>query len=211
MKFKAFISNNSHVPHSRPRVRGANNLTICFFGIYNPKYPRNRVLISGLKQNDVNVIECGTELKGVKKYFDLIKKHWEIRKEYDILFVAFPGWHSMILAKFLTRKPIIFDAFISVYDSAVFDRKNTKQYSLKARYFWFIDWLACVLADKVILDTNEHIKYFVSEFGLKKEKFERIFVGSFAETFSLPGNIKKNNGRGGRIRIYDLNHNLLIL
>ncbi len=172
-------------------VRGG--IIICFFGIYRPEYSRNRALVSGLKQNGVEVIECRTELNGIKKYFDLIKKHWKIRKDYDVLFVAFPGWHSMILAKFLTRKPIIFDAFVSMYDSTVFDRKSIKEHSLKAKYFWFIDWLACVLADKVILDTNEHIKYFVSEFGVKKEKFERIFVGSFAETFALPKNVKKNN------------------
>ncbi|MCK5285785.1 MAG: glycosyltransferase [Candidatus Pacebacteria bacterium] len=168
-------------------------LTICFFGRYDNKYSRNRILIKGLLENDVNVIECRTELKGVIKYFDLIKKHWKIRKEYDVLFVAFPGWHSVVLAKFLTRKPVIFDAFVSIYDSTVFDRKNTKEDSLKAKYFWFIDWISCKLADKVILDTNEHIKYFVQEFGIKKEKFERIFVGSFAETFSFPKIERKNN------------------
>jgi len=159
------------------------NLTICFFGRYDNKYARNRILIKGLQENGVKVIECRTELKGVIKYFDLIKKHWKIRKDYDVLLVAFPGWHSVVLAKFLIRKPIIFDAFVSIYDSTVFDRKNTKERSLKAKYFWFIDWLSCKLADKVILDTNEHIKYFVKEFSLKKEKFERIFIGSEPEFF----------------------------
>lgn len=168
-------------------------MKICFFGRYNPEYSRNRVLISGLKENDVEVVECRTELTGVIKYFDLIKKHWKIRKDYDVLFVAFPGWHSVVLAKFLTRKPVIFDAFVSIYDSTVFDRKNTKERSLKAKYFWFIDWLSCKLADKIILDTNEHIKYFVKEFGIKKEKFHRIFVGSFAENFSFTNIIKKND------------------
>ncbi|MEA2112505.1 MAG: glycosyltransferase [Patescibacteria group bacterium] len=168
------------------------NLTICFFGIYDPNYSRNRVLIQGLKENDVKVIECRTELKGIKKYFDLIRRHWKIRKDYDVLFVAFPGWHSAVLAKFLTRKSIIFDAFVSIYDSTVFDRKNTKKGSLKAKYFWFMDKLSCKLADKVILDTNEHIKYFVEEFGLKKEKFTRIFVGSSAENFSFSRKINSN-------------------
>ena len=51
------------------------NLAVCFFGIYNPKYSRNRVLIQGLEENNIKVIQCRTELKGVIKYFDLIKKH----------------------------------------------------------------------------------------------------------------------------------------
>jgi len=158
-------------------------MKICFFGRYDNKYSRNRILISGLKQNGVEVIECRTELTGIKKYFDLIKKHKQIKNDYDVLFVAFPGWHAMILAKFLSRKPIIFDAFLSVYDSTVWDRKNTSRYSPKAWYFWILDWLSCKLADKVLLDTNEHIKYFVKEFGIKKEKFERVFVGSDTSVF----------------------------
>ncbi len=153
-------------------------MRICFFGGYNPNYSRNKILIQGLILNGVEIIECRTELRGIIKYFDLIKKHWKIRKQYDVLLVAFPGWHAVVLAKFLTRKPIIFDAFVSVYDSTVFDRKNTKKRSLKAKYFWLMDWLACKLADKVLLDTNEHIKYFVEEFGLNEGKFVRISVGA---------------------------------
>jgi glycosyltransferase involved in cell wall biosynthesis len=170
------------------------NLTICFFGRYDNKYSRNRILIKGLLDNGVKVIECRTELKGVIKYFDLIKKHWKIRKKYDVLFVAFPGWHLVVLAKFLTRRPVIFDAFVSVYDSTVFDRKNTKKGSLKAKYFWFMDWFSCKLADKVLLDTNEHIKYFVKEFGIKKDKFKRIFVGTDNDIFKLL-DIKKKNSK----------------
>ncbi|MCK4386495.1 MAG: glycosyltransferase [Candidatus Pacebacteria bacterium] len=170
------------------------NLTICFFGRYDPNYSRNRILKRGLEQNGVKIIECRTELKRVVKYFDLIKKHWKIRKEYDVLLVAFPGWHAMILSKFLTRKPIIFDIFLSVYDSTVFDRKNTEPNSIKARYFWFLDWLACKLADKVLLDTNEHIKYFVQEFGIEKEKFARVLVGTDERVFSPIENLK-NNGK----------------
>jgi glycosyltransferase involved in cell wall biosynthesis len=168
-------------------------MTICFFGRYNPNYSRNRVLLEGLKMNYVDIIECHSNKKGIKKYFDLIKKHKQIKNDYDVLFVAFPGWHAMILAKFLSRKPIIFDAFLSVYDSTVWDRKNTSRYSPKALYFWLLDWLSCKLADKVLLDTNEHIKYFIKEFRIKKEKFERVFVGSFAEIFSFSRFKKTDN------------------
>ena len=170
----------------------SKDLTICFFGIYNSEYSRNRILLSGLRQNGVKIIECHSNKKGFLKYFDLIKKHWKLRKKYDVLLVAFPGWSSVILAKFLTRKPIIFDAFISIYDSNVFDRKRIKKRSLKAKRLWLLDWLSCKLADKVFLDTNEHIKYFVKEFGIKKEKFKRIFVGSLAEKFLLSEKVSSN-------------------
>jgi len=161
----------------------SKDLTICFFGRYDPNYSRSRTLFLALKQNGVKIIECRTELKGVVKYFDLIKKHWKIRKQYDVLLVLFPGWHSVFLAKLLTRKPIIFDTLISIYDSTVFDRKNTKKGSLKAKYFWFTDWLSCRLADKVLLDTDEHIKYFVEEFGINSSKFAKVLLSTDTRFF----------------------------
>jgi len=172
-------------------------LKVCFFGIYNPEYSRNRVLMSGLMENGVEVIECRSDKKGLLKYFDLMKKHWKIRKSYNVLFVAFPGFQTMILAKFLTRKKIIFDCFAPLYESEVLDRGNTKQGSLKAKYYWWLDKFSARLADKVLLDTDEHIKYFVKEFGLNPsvdgEKFKRIFVGTSPDFFCPKDKLGKNN------------------
>jgi len=93
-------------------------LTICFFGIYKPNYTRNLTLMRGLKENGVQVIECGTRESGNKKYWQLIKKHQLIKRDYDVMVVAFPGHTIMplawLLAK-LNRKKIIFDAFVSLY------------------------------------------------------------------------------------------------
>ena len=158
-------------------------MTICFFGIYKDRYSRNRILKKGFEENGIKVVTCRTDLKGAKKFIDLIKKHWRIRKKYDVMFVGYLGWSSVVLVKLLTRKPIVFDAFLSIYDSTVFDKKKMDKKSLRAKYYWFMDWVACTLADKILLDTNEHIKYFVQEFGIKKEKFERVFVGTETDLF----------------------------
>jgi len=165
-------------------------MKICYFGIYNPSYSRNKLLIRGLRQNGVEVLECNSSLKGPAKYFDLIKKHWWIRNSYDVMVVGFPGFQPMILAKLITRKPIIFDAFLSLYDTVVLDRGLAKKYSFKAGYFWFLDWLSCSLADKVLLDTFEHINFFARTFKINKNKFYRILVGVDDEIFyprSEPG------------------------
>lgn len=168
-------------------------MIICYFGIYNPEYSRNRIVIKGLRQNSVEVIECRTNKKGVIKYFDLIKKHWLIRKKYDVVFVGFPGYQAMILVYFLTRKKIIFDAFTSLYDSMVCDRQIVRKNSFRARYYWFLDWLSCKLADKILLDTNEHIRYFAQTFNIKKEKFCRVFVGADDEIIKFTEQKEKEN------------------
>lgn len=151
---------------------------VCYFGIYDSGYSRNRVIINGLRKNGIEVIECNSKERGMLKYLDLIKKYWQIRKKYDVMIVGFPGQQVMILARFLTKKPIIFDAFISLYDSLVYDRQLVKPKSLKAGYYWLLDWLSCHLADKILLDTKAHIDYFVKTFRMGRDKFARIFVGS---------------------------------
>ena len=168
-------------------------MTVCYFGIYDSNYSRNRILIKGLKQNGVKVIECQSRLKGIKKYFEIIQKHKKIKNDYDILIVGFPGYQATILAYFLTRKKIIFDAFSSIYESAVFDRKKIKEKSFKALYYWLLDFFSCYLADKVLLDTNEHIKYFVHTFKVNKKKFIRLFVGSDNSVFYPKNQNKTNN------------------
>ncbi|MDP2586427.1 MAG: glycosyltransferase [Candidatus Komeilibacteria bacterium] len=158
-------------------------MTVCFFGIYLPDYCRNKVLMDGLRQNGVNIIECNSRARGLKKYFELIRLHRRIKNQYDVLLVAFPGYQSMLLAKLLTNKPIIFDAFNSIYDSTVLDRKLVGPKSLGALYYWLLNWLACKLANKILLDTNDHIDYFVSQFKLKRAKFYRVFISADEQTF----------------------------
>lgn len=153
-------------------------MTVCFFGIYDPSYSRNSILIKGLRLNGLEVIECNATGGRIKKYIFLFLEHWKIRKKYDVMIVAFPGYQAIILAKLLTRKPLILDAFFSIYDSVVLDRKSTKPKTFSAQYYWFIDWLSCWLADKVMLDTNAHINYFCKLFPLKKEKFIRVLLGA---------------------------------
>ncbi len=155
-----------------------NIKTVCYFGIYDPGYNRNRVLMEGLKANGVSVIECNSRRLGIGKYFDLIRKHWRVRGRYDCIIVGFPGYQAAILARFLTAKPVIFDAFFSIYDSKVDDRKVLRKNSLKARYYKLLDRLSCNLADRVLLDTEANIDYFVKDLGIPRKKFVKVLVGA---------------------------------
>ena len=138
-------------------------------GTYTPEYSRNSILISGLKKNGVDVLECQTVRRGFLKYVILIMKHWKIRNKYDVIIVGFQGIQAVILAKILTRKTVIFDAFASLYDSMVMDRKSVKTGSFVARYYWWLDKISMILADIVLFETNENIDYASKEFGIKKK------------------------------------------
>lgn len=163
-------------------------MTFCFFGMYASNYARNKTLIKGLRQNGIKVVECnvgGHFIWGLR-YYHLLRKFLQVGKSSDVIFVGFPGQTDVPLAWILGkvfRKKVIFDAFISIYNSLVFDRKNFGEKSWKAKFWWVVDWLSCSLADQVVLDTNEHIKYFVKTFRLNPKKFTRVFVGTDTDIF----------------------------
>ena len=187
-------------------------MRVCYFGTYTMEecYPRNRVIIEGLRKNGVEVIECHAELwKGtsekiegitdwfsvfrqsariLRTYLNLIKQYRRVGN-YDVLIVGYAGHIDIFLAKILNlfrKKPLIFDAFLSLYDTAVMDRKIVSRNSLKARLLWQVDRWACRVADAVLLDTQAHVDYFVREFRLPPEKFFAVPVGSSMKTQGNP-------------------------
>ncbi|MDO8496465.1 MAG: glycosyltransferase [bacterium] len=157
-------------------------MRILYFGTYNPGYSRNRVLIKGLRANGLGVAECHVSAKDKFRYLKLV---WQFLKspKFDLMVVGFPGQEIMFLARFLTRKPIVFDAFTSHYGGYILDRQYFAKNSWRAKYYRFIDTWSCKLADLVLLDTNAHIDFFVKEFKLDRKKLLRVFVGTDSEVF----------------------------
>lgn len=168
-------------------------MKICYFGDFNPEYARNRVILKGLKENGVEVLICHTTAKGLNGLIDLFKKHRHLKNKYDILIVGYSDSRTMVpLARLISNKKIVWDAFYSIYDSWVFDRKLVKSGSPKSEYYWFVDWLSCKLSNIILLDTNEHIKYFSKTFYIPIPKFLKVLVGTDDKVF-YPKEKDENN------------------
>ena len=169
-------------------------MLICNLGPYTRRCHRRRVIIKGLRKNDVDVIDCNDlSNQRLLRYLRLVKKY--LKTDYDITFLGTGGYsgHPMVpLAKTISRKPIIFDAFLGLHETHVIDTEYVRAGSLTAKLYHFLDLSALKLADLVLTDTNAHIGYFHREFGLKNKKFRRIFVGSDDEVF-YPRKAKKKN------------------
>ena len=170
-------------------------MTICFFGNYNKKYPRCKILKRGLEQNNIKVIECHTSKNGLAKFLALFKTHQQIKKDYNVLLVMMGGYSLVWLAKIITRKPVYFDVFTSLYLTEVEDRKYINKKSLKAKYFAWLDKFCCQKADKVLLDTQAQIQYFVKKYNLEKDKFIKILVGADEEIYFPYKNFRKKDNK----------------
>ena len=159
--------------------------TILAFGYHDCRDARNWVIERGLTKLGFSIVQCHTEKKGfLPKNIDLWKKYRKIYRQTDYMLLPFLGHYLVPLAWVLTRfprKPLIFDAFISLYDTYVHDRKLISKWSPHAWILFCIDGLSCSLADIVLIDTTEHKNYFVRTFKIKSEKILVLPIRSRTE------------------------------
>ncbi len=153
-------------------------LRILYVGSYKPSYPRNKIVIDGLRKNGALVTECNERSSGFLKYIRLAVRLLRLRGTYDVMLVGFPGQEVMFIARLFASAPIVFDVFTSHYMGYILDRAYFKPDSFRAKIYRFLDYWSCRFADMIILDTNAHIDFFVHEFKLPRDKFQRIFLGA---------------------------------
>ncbi len=157
------------------------------FGFPDPRSPRYRNLVKTYEQEGWDVRECLTEAKGFfGKHRDLLAKFKKQSTGYDALLVNFPGYYLMPLAWMLTRHPhrtLIFDAFISISDTLVSDRKKVSWVNPVAWFYYIADVVSCHLADEVLIDTEAHKRFFMKRFYLRDSCVRVIHVGTRDDLF----------------------------
>ena len=157
------------------------------FGFPDPNSPRYRNIVKAYEQRGWDIRECLTTKKGFfGKYRDLKAKFNEHKHGYDALLVNFPGYYLMPLAWWLTRFPrkkLMFDAFISVSDTMVSDRKKVSWLNPLAWLYYVADIVSCHLADEVLIDTEAHKAFFAKQFFLKPSRIRVEYVGSREDLF----------------------------
>ena len=93
----------------------------------------------------------------------------------DVLVVSpFARWRGV---------PILWDAYISIYDTVVRDRQLLSPGNPLARLLCWWERAACHAADRVILDTRAHADTFVEIYKLDRAKFGVILIGTRLDCF----------------------------
>jgi glycosyltransferase involved in cell wall biosynthesis len=152
-----------------------------------PAYPRNQYLLHALRhvaEVDV-VLTSGPQAASLRRSLlvALAALPRLVFGHYDLVFVGFYGHLLMLPAGLLQRQPVLFDAFLSTYDTLIDDRQRFSAGSIPARLARGLDRESCFLADRVLLDTQTHINYFSTELNVPRQKMERVWVGSDESRF----------------------------
>lgn len=164
--------------------------TVCYFGISSPGFSRNRVYIEALKKRGVKVIECFDDAPGFRKLVNLFRLHWKVRESYDVLVVAYPGHAIVWFARLITKKPVIFDALSSFYESEVISRRPLEKRSLFGLKMWLIDFVASHVATRTLVESESQVSFYRKMFFVSAKKCRCVYTGA-AEIFQPYAGPKK--------------------
>ncbi len=188
-------------------------MRVVLWGTYDLGKPRVRILLRGLREIGVEVTECHREVWGGVEDKSQVKG-WRYRvalalrwmtaypvlicrylrlPDHDEVLTCYLGHLDVLLIWPFARlrgKRIIWDAFLSLYDTVVEDRRMVTPRHPLAHLLYAWEWLSCHAADRVILDTEAHAAYFARTFQVPATRLGRVFVGAEPEAFHpSPGGV----------------------
>lgn len=79
--------------------------------------------------------------------------------------------------------PLVWDTFLSLYDTVVDDRGLVGPRHPLARLLFAWEWLALRAADLLLVDTTAHGRWFARRYGIDPSRIEPVLVGAEIKAF----------------------------
>ena len=175
---------------------------VAYFGTYEPDYPRNAVLIAGLREHGVEVHEfraalpplTAAEMAGARgaarlaagvaaAHARLAAQH-RGSLEVDAVIVGYPGHFLVPFGRVLAavrHARLVFDPLVSLLDTFAGDRGLVRSGGAKAAAVRAVDEVAFRLPQLVLADTWAHAAYYQEAFGLARSRVAVAPVGALPE------------------------------
>ncbi len=183
-------------------------MRIVFFGTHDLDKPRNRLMLAAARGLGHEVTEIHAPVwdgvadksqvsglaqkakfgaRWIAAYPGLVRRwkaHCRAHGAPDLAMVGYLGHLDMlVLRRIAPDLPIVWDAFLSIYDTVVRDRKmvGPSHPAAKALFAW--ERAACNAATRVILDTRAHGEMFAGLYGFDPAKLGTVPVGAELDAF----------------------------
>ncbi len=190
-------------------------MRLIIWGTYDKSKPRIRILLNGFRQSGLKFDEyhfpvweefidksqisgISSKLKIVTKFliaYPLLGIRLLTSQRPDIILVAYPAlfdvFFILIYAK-IRNIPIVWDVFISLYNTVVEDRKIWHDKDIRSRILFILEKWALRSVDALVLDTRTHGNYIANKFTIDQKKIYTAFVGAEIERFPSCSLKKKN-------------------
>jgi glycosyltransferase involved in cell wall biosynthesis len=183
-------------------------LQILRWGTYDISKPRTRILSDGLRAVGATLRDChATVWKGVEDKSQVaglarlrLLLRWLTRypalawrflrsPRPDVVLVGYPGILDVIVVAPLARfrgVPVVWDMFMSAYDTVVLDRRMVPAGGVRARLLHGLERFAIRRSDLVFLDTEAHSRRIESLYRLRERECGSVWVGAEVKRFRLP-------------------------
>ncbi len=193
-------------------ARGERPLRLLWLGTYERDYTRTRVLMAGLRELGVEVLECHRPLweltrhkagsflspngaprvvgQGVSAWLQLAFAQRRL-DGIDAVVAGYPHQPDALPAALVARGrrvPLVVDAMISLWDTLAGDRARVGAGVGSA--LAGLDRVTMRCADVVIADTEAHARLYSERFGVRSERMGVARVGAETAVFPsspLPG------------------------
>lgn len=200
-------------------------MRVCYFGTYRRAYPRNQIMIEGLRRAGVEVVECQVPLwtgiedrvqaalggwarpnfawRVVSTYCRLLAAFRRVG-DFDVLMLGYPGQIDTFLARLLAwqrRRPLVLDVFMSIYLIA-WERGLVARRPFSGKLIWWLEKVACCLPDHLILDTAEYVDWFHATYGLDSARFSLVPTGADDRIYRPVETPHPNDGGPFRVLYY---------
>ncbi len=190
-----------------PVTNSGNQATrVVLLGTYDLGKPRTRMLREAMRRIDPDLteihhdvwrgIEDKSSLHGALAKLRMVARlllaypvlalRYVLTGKHDVVVIGYMGLFDMLLLAPIAKmrgKAVVWDAFLSIYDTYARDRAMATASDWKARTLRWLEQWATRIADRVVLDTRAHAQLMGSLHGVSVNKLDAVLVGADGRAF----------------------------
>lgn len=159
-------------------------------------YIRNRTLVRALgRKHEVKVVASAAATYP-RRLGSVLPQILMASGRFDLYLAGFLGQPLMPFMRARSLRPIVLDAFVSIYDTLCLDRRTSSPRSPVGRVSRWLDSHALRWAHRVLTDTHASADFMAQEFGVARSKFVPVPVGADESLF-----YPRSNPRSDQIQV----------
>ncbi len=168
-------------------------LKVCYIlCYYSPHYIRTQTLVDALHNlPSVHLIEARNRHSGISRYLETLWRLFliRLRDQPDVYILGFRGHEIFVPTKLIagTKYPLVFDEFVSPYDSFVFERKKLPRSSLLARMLYALERRILCSATLLLTDTQAQAEHYAELLQIPRDKFHTVTISADQSLFTPDG------------------------